>query len=71
MEPTENPNPQQAPTRKRKLSKRERGRRGGKVGGRASVAKGFAKMTPEARRELAMRGVAARKAKKEASGEKA
>lgn len=64
MEPSENQNPPAAP-RKRKLSKRERGRRGGKVGGRASVAKGFAKMTAEERRELSLRGVAARKRKKE------
>lgn len=64
MEPSENQNPPATP-RKRKLSKRERGRRGGKVGGRASVAKGFAKMTAEERRELSLRGVAARKRKKE------
>lgn len=41
----------------------ELGRLGGRVGGKAKVPKGISFLSPEARRALAMKGVAARKKK--------
>lgn len=55
--------------RKRKLSKRERGRKGGKVGGRARVAKGFARLSREEIQAISAKAVAARRAKRKDTGQ--